>query len=372
MNTNTIPAAIENQRSSRRLRRQRFYCRSTGTQRPQDLREIKRNRIIVGDALGTLRTLPSDSVDCVITSPPYFLLRNYGVEDQIGAETNVKIYVKRIVSVGDEVARVLKPTGAFWLNLGDSYSRHDRYGAAPKSLLLAPERILLELAERGWTVRNKVVWAKPNPMPSSVGDRLSCSWEPLYLLVRSASYFFDLDAIREPHRTTRKPARQTPYAKYGGKRPAWAGPLAGANDGLTRAQAEGRVGHRRGKNPADVWAIATAGFRGAHFATFPPRLVERPILATVPERVCDGCGRPWRRVDDRVVVDCACRTGWQAGLVLDPFMGAGTVAIAAEARKRDWLGIELSPASARLADQRIEQARARRPDSNVLPAAEAA
>jgi site-specific DNA-methyltransferase (adenine-specific) len=313
-----------------------------------------RNRLIVGDALSVLRTTPSGLVDCVITSPPYFLLRNYGIDNQIGAESNVDQYVERIVAVCDQIGRVLKPTGSLWLNLGDSYSRHDRYGTPAKSLLLAPERILLALAESGWVVRNKVVWSKPNPMPSSVRDRLTCSWEPLYLLVRSPRYYFDLDAIRLPHTTSRRPSRESHTAKYaGGKRPAWAGQLAGANDGLIRAHREGRSGHPLGKNPTDVWTLPTAGFRGAHFATFPVGLVERPLRATCPKRVCRACGTPWRRSADKLRADCVCQAGWQPGLVLDPFMGAGTVAVAAQRVGRDWLGIELNAEYAAMAEDRL-------------------
>jgi len=333
---------------------------------------VPRNRVIVADVLAGLRRLPSASVDCVITSPPYFLLRDYHVAEQVGAEAAVTDYVARMLDVCNEIARVMKPEGTFWLNLGDSYSRHMRYGASPKSLLLAPERILIGLAERGWIVRNKVVWAKPNPMPSSVGDRLTCTWEPLYLLVRSEQYFFDLDAIRQPHTTTRTPALGTLQAKYGGKRPSWAGPLAGANDGLTRAQAEGRVGHPLGKNPGDVWTIATAGFRGAHFATFPARLIERPIIAAVPERVCAICGRRWQRADAALCPTCACGIEWRPGAVLDPFMGAGTVAIVAEQHGRDWIGIELNPEYARLAEQRIKEARLARGEEELQTAAVAA
>ncbi len=318
------------------------------------------NRIIIGDAQETLRRLPSACVDCVITSPPYFLLRNYGVDDQLGAETTVDTYAARLLGVCDEIARVLKPTGSFWLNLGDSYSRHARYGAAPKSLLLAPERILLGLAESGWIVRNKLVWAKPNPMPASVRDRLSSTWEPLYLLVRSERYYFDLDVIREPHRTVRTPSRQLPKTKYSARRATWAGPFAGVNDGLDRAHAEGRSGHRLGKNPGDVWRIPTAGFRGAHFATFPVRLLERPILAGCPQRVCTACGQPWRLTDGDLRPTCPCLANWEPGLVLDPFVGAGTVAIAAEEHGRDWLGIELNPQFGELARARIEAERVKR------------
>ena len=160
-----------------------------------------------------------------------------------------------------EVARVLKPTGALWLDLGDSYSRHPRYGAPAKGSLLAPERLLLALAADGWIVRNKVIWAKPNPMPTSVTDRLNTTYDVVYFLVRSPRYFFDLDAIREPHRSSgRRSAR--PAAD---RSPGWAGPLAGKNDGLLRARARGVPGHELGKNPGDVWRIAT------------PRLPRRPL-----------------------------------------------------------------------------------------------
>jgi site-specific DNA-methyltransferase (adenine-specific) len=323
---------------------------------------IPRNRVLVGDAVERLRQLPDQSVDAIVTSPPYHLLRRYHAGDQeIGTEPAVGEYVESIVAVFDELARVLKPTGVAWLNIGDSYSRHRRYGAPPKSVLLAPERVLLALSERDWIVRAKAVWHKPNHMPASVTDRLTGAWEPLYMLVRSPSYFFDLDAIRVPHSSTRKPIRNHISDKYGNKH--YAGPLAGLQDGLTRNRLAGTVGHPIGKNPADVWTIPTAGFRGAHFAVFPERLVERPIIATCPERVCVRCGRPWHRQRRRdrlgdLEPECACGVNWRPGLVLDPFIGSGTVGVVAERMGRDWLGIELNPDYAALAEKRIADARA--------------
>ena len=326
---------------------------------------LPRNTILLGDALGQLRRLPDASVDTVVTSPPYHLLRDYGRPGQIGMEPTVAGYVDDIVAVCDEIARVLKPSGSLWLNLGDSYSRHHRYGAAAKSLLLAPERVLLALADRGWIVRNKVVWAKPNPMPTSVRDRLSCTYEPVYLLTRAGSYFFDLDAIRVPHKSSRRGLTSTRQRetsstgpqnrpKYDSRHPHWAGPLAGRNDGLERARREGRPGHRLGKNPGDVWTVPTAAYRGAHFATFPVALVTRPITATCPARTCTGCGRPWAQAQGRPTApECTCGTGWQPGIVLDPFMGAGTTAVAARSLGRDWLGIELNPDYRHLATTRI-------------------
>jgi site-specific DNA-methyltransferase (adenine-specific) len=317
------------------------------------MRALPRNTILTGDAAHVLATLPGASVDCVVTSPPYYQLRDYGEAGQLGLEATVEDWVSDLRAVTQEVARVLKPAGAFWLNLGDSFSRHERYGAPPKALLLAPERRLLALAGDGWLVRNKVIWAKTNPMPSPIRDRLSLTWEVLYLLVRSPSYFFDLDAIREPHTTTSARSAREPL----GKRPDWAGPLAGSNDGLRRARAAGMPGHRLGKNPGDVWRVATRGFRGAHFATFPPQLVRRPILATCPALVCSRCGQAWGPATTRhrgpAWPSCGLAASPIAGVVLDPFFGSGTVGLVAQELGRDWLGVELNSDYVEIARARL-------------------
>lgn len=342
------------------------------------------NTILVGDARLRLRELPAASVDVAVTSPPYFQLRDYGSSGQLGSEPTVTKWVAGLVAVFDELARVLVTTGGLWLNLGDSYSRHARYGAPPKGLLLAPERLLLALAERGWLVRNKVIWSKTNPMPSSVGDRLNTTYDMVYFLVRGRSYYFDLDAIREPHTSGGARAARTRPAAV----PAWAGPLAGKQDGLRASRLAGVPGHLAGKNPGDVWRLASSHYRGAHFATFSEALVARPILASCPERRCLSCGRPWRRRARILVLgrrsptgrsgmvrryattwrtlrqvgdlepDCSCAADFRPGVVLDPFMGTGTVAVVAERLGRDWLGIELNPDYATLAWRRIGQARA--------------
>lgn len=321
------------------------------------------NTVIQGNAVEVLTTLPDGSVDCVVSSPPYHLLRRYGAGPaEIGIEVHVDSYVDHLVQVCDELARVLAPHGTVWLNLGDSFSRGPRYGAPPKSLLLAPERLLLKLVERGWIVRNRIVWAKPNPMPSSVADRFSTSWENVFMLVRSRSYHFDLDAVREPHKSGRRSSRVV-HSKYGSSDRAWAGPLAGSQSGLDRARAEGRPGHPLGKNGGDVWTIATARFEGAHFAVFPEELVRRPILAGCPQRVCTTCGTPWRRERRRdrlgeVTPACLCgEQTWRRGRVLDPFAGSGTVPVVADRLGRDWLGIELHPAFAAMARSRVAAAR---------------
>jgi site-specific DNA-methyltransferase (adenine-specific) len=209
-------------------------------------------------------------------------------------------------------------------------------------------------------------------MPSNVTDRLSATHESLYLLTRENRYFFDLNAIRQPHKDRRVHGRhdnqpsQRVYPPVGTlpRRDARPGNL---NDGLARLQAAGVVGHPLGGNPGDVWQLATAAFRGEHFATFPERLVERPILSTCPERTCVACGQPWLRarqfIHDRWLrvggpqPDCDCRAGWQPGVVLDPFFGAGTIALVAEQHGRHWLGVELSLRFAELAHQRLAKRR---------------
>jgi site-specific DNA-methyltransferase (adenine-specific) len=308
-----------------------------------------RNAILTGDALTKLRELPSSSVDTVVTSPPYFQLRDYGASGQLGLEPNVAGWVADLREVFRECARVLVPTGALWLNLGDSFSRHPKYGAPVKGLVLAPERLLLALAQDGWLVRTKVVWHKTNAMPSSVGDRLTLTYEVIYFLVRQRTYFFDLDAIREPHRSFGAKRERVPQQQP----PIGAGPLAASRSGLRQARTNGLAGNPRGKNPGDVWSIATKGFRGAHFATFPPELVRRPILATCPAVVCTACGQG-QKVSTGTL-PCDCHAPARRGLVLDPFLGSGTTALVAQELGRDWLGIELNANYVRLAATRLRQ-----------------
>ena len=309
-------------------------------------------KILVGDVRKMLDELPSESVDCIVSSPPYFRLRNYGEGRQIGLERHVDEWVDELRLVARGLRRVLKEGGSFWLNLGDTYSRSPLDGALAKSLVLAPERLATALVADGWVLRNKVIWSKPNPMPTSVRDRLSCTWEVVYFFVKAQRYHFDLDAIRVPHRsksaTSRPPTRRPTDGKHAWSvPPEWRGPSSGTNGGLDRLKAAGLVGHPLGKNPGDVWSLSTASYRGAHHAVFPVSLAERPILATCPV----------------------------GGIVLDPFMGSGTTAIAAEKHGRQWIGIELNPDFAALAHERIEAERAKRtltteePETLLPPAA---
>jgi site-specific DNA-methyltransferase (adenine-specific) len=319
-----------------------------------------RNTILTGDARSVLGRIAPRSVDVVVTSPPYFGLRAYGEEpDQLGHEASIDEYVRALLAVCRDLGRVLKPTGSLWLNLGDSYSRSKSWGAPPKSLLLAPERLLLGLVREGWLVRNRLVWSKPNPMPDPARDRLAVAHEDVLLLTRGPRYFFDLDAIRTRHIS--RPATASPPSRPRVKR----GPRDSGHGGLANMLREGRVGHPNGKNPGSVWRVATTAYRGAHFATFPTGLVERPILASCPERLCAKCARPWlasyRHEQEELmrrsyIPDCTCGAEFVPGLVLDPFFGTGTVGVVAKQLRRDWLGIELNRDYHRLAWNRLAAA----------------
>ena len=295
-----------------------------------------------GDSLAVLRTLPDASVDCCVTSPPYFGLRDYGVDGQLGAEDSPAEYVENLRALFAEVRRVLADDGTLWLNLGDSYysgrgaptqpdlknpARRpgvravDKGGATwakPKDLLGIPWRVAFALQDDGWTLRNDIIWAKPNGMPESVTDRLSTKHEHVFLLSKARRYWFDLDAVREAHsdataaRLASGPvaiARRTPGEKRG---PNIYGAAAGTN--LTATGERHMSGAPQGKNPGDVWTIPTVPFPGAHFATMPSALAERCIQA-------------------------GCKPG---GTVLDPFSGSGTTGLAAAKHGRRYVGIDLN------------------------------
>ena len=286
--------------------------------------------LYLGDALEVLRTLPDASVDCCVTSPPYFGLRDYGVQGQIGAESSPAEFVAALVAVFAEVRWVLADDGTLWLNLGDSYVGNPNSGSAslnrksgdgkhaagaafrveglpikgapgigPKNLLGIPWRVAFALQDDGWILRNDVIWAKPNGMPESVTDRLSTKHEHLFLFAKSRRYWFDLDPIREPH--VSEPGREGENCLRGQKAIRPVGPNSGSySDG--------------GRNPGDVWTIPTQPFSEAHFAVFPVEIPRRAIAA-------------------------GCKPG---GTVLDPFSGSGTTGLAASQLGRRYVGIDLN------------------------------
>jgi DNA modification methylase len=327
------------------------------------MKTLPRNTVLRGDAAAMLADLLPESIDAIVTSPPYPAgVRDYGAGAQLGQEVAVTEYVANLCRVLRGAGRVLKPHGSLWLNLGDVYARDGRRGVPRGSLLLAPQRVALALSADGWIVRNIAIWAKPNPLPQSARDRLSPTYEVVIFATKQRRYCFDLDAIREPHRSVGSPRPSEGQRRY-----------QGGNSGLGRLKALGRVGNPRGKNPGDAWTVATAVDRLGHQATFPEALVERPILATCPERICTQCDQAWVRPtrwlsihtkegvrDVRRVGElerCDCFAPSRPGVVLDPFFGAGTVGVVAERLNRDWLGIELNPAYAKLAARRIKSGR---------------
>lgn len=298
--------------------------------------------IIIGDCLEKLKTLPSRSVQCCVTSPPYWGLRDYGVDGQLGMEKSPKEFVSNLLAVFRGVRRVLKDDGTLWLNLGDSYNARRNGGHAGggeqgnraksymqrrsganvaglkvKDLVGIPWRVAFALQEDGWYLRQDIIWHKPNPMPESVRDRCTKAHEYIFLLSKSPKYYFDNEAIKEP----------TSHARES----IW----ASKKHGLKSGQSYVGQGHSTRKFAADplkrnkrsVWTVSTRPFKDAHFATFPPDLIEPCILAGAPK----------------------------GGCVLDPFFGAGTVGVVAERLKRRYVGIELNPDYVKIAKARIEQ-----------------
>lgn len=323
----------------------------------------------VGDALDTLKTLEPESVDSCVTSPPYFSLRNYGHEHQLGLEPNVTDWVNSILDVTDEIRRVLVPTGTLWLNLGDTYSTHPRQGAPYKSLMLAPEHVAQKMIQRGWILRNKIAWIKTNPMPSSTPDRLTASHEVIYVFAKqSRGYYFDLDSIRIPPKTSTMKPRAAPTAKKQARKESWRGPNADTTTGLAAMKQRGITAHPLGKNPTDAWFLASSTAQGSHHATFPQDLATRCVTASTPARRCTTCRAPYTRKLTRHPDGTATRhpaaptcthqdAGSEPGIVLDPFMGSGTTAVVAERLGRKWQGIELNAQFALEALERITRER---------------
>lgn len=313
----------------------------------------QQHRILVGDCIEMMRTLPDQSVHTCITSPPYFGLRDYGVDGQIGLEASPREFIESLVAVFREVRRVLRDDGTLWVNLGDSYASGGRGGggrymaergdgawqgkgdatgwrSAPagwkhKDLLGLPWRLAIALQDEGWYLRQDIIWHKPNPMPESIKDRCTKAHEYLFLLSKSPRYYFDQGSIREPARAQAAPesasrrnsfARETKYTD--------------GEHGQTAQHRTGRddVDYDETRNKRSVWTVATASFKGAHFATFPPDLIRPCVLAGSP----------------------------RGGMVLDPFGGAGTTALVAMQEGRQSVICELNPEYAALARQRLDTA----------------
>lgn len=304
------------------------------------------NKIYLGDCLDVLQTFPNESINCCITSPPYYGLRDYGVEGQIGNEDTPEEYVQNLVNVFEEVRRVLKDDGTLWLNLGDSwagsnqgagtknltakqasnhgtnYMSSDSHkskisklnGYKPKDLIGIPWMAAFALREAGWYLRQDIIWAKGNPMPESVKDRCTKSHEYIFLLTKSRKYYFDNESIKEAA-VTRPKARDKNKEGYQADYPK----------GDRFSSGERVYGADGKRNKRDVWNVNIKPCKEAHFATFPDTLIEPCVLA--------GCS--------------------EGGIILDPFMGAGTTGMVAKRNNRNYVGIELNSNYIQIAESRI-------------------
>ncbi len=372
--------------------------------------------VVCADALDYLRTLPDESVNCIITSPPYYGLRDYSASGQIGLEDTPAAYVERLVAVFREIRRVLRPDGVCWLNLGDSYAgsgrglmgdgtpsdrgdakqgtnrgttvgvfnKPDWGGLAPKNLIGIPWRVAFALQDDGWILRSDVIWHKPNTMPESVTDRPTKAHEYVFMLTRAARYWYDAEAVSEQSSDNSHGGGQAHVERYMQQ--------SGRNDG---SRAMGIVTATR--NRRSVWTVATEPTPFAHFATFPQKLIEPMVLAGCPARVCAKCGAPWEQVIERKAQEyneregaaqtlccagaiaggtkkvtlgkthlvkrniigwqpaCACDADTRPGIVCDPFMGSGTTALVARRLGRHYVGCDVNPEYVALANERLAE-----------------
>lgn len=310
------------------------------------------NRVQFGDCRDTMRAWATAGVKAqmCVTSPPYFGLRDYGHDGQIGLEATPDAFVDALVEVFRCVRDVLADDGVLWLNLGDSYNAAGRTGHGtrqgfkqgtnrasaekadncrpsvdnlkPKDLIGIPWRVAFALQADGWYLRQDIIWHKPNPMPESVTDRCTKAHEYIFLLSKSDRYFYDGEAIEEPVTGNSSTGAKKPSTLSGGK-----GANGKTQTGGKESSTLGLGWHKETRNRRSVWTVATVPYKGAHFATFPPALIEPCILAG---------SRP-------------------GDVVLDPFFGSGTTGMVAQNLGRRWIGCELNPAYGPLQDERLAQ-----------------
>ena len=275
---------------------------------------ILENSIITGDALAELRKLPAESVQMCVTSPPYWGLRDYKNKKQIGLEKNFEEYIQKLCAVFEGVKRVLKKDGSCWVNLGDTYSGGSNKDLPDKCLCQIPNRFAVEMCRQGWILRNEIVWKKPNSMPSSATDRFTVDFEKIFLFAKSKDYYFEqqLEEYNEP------------LNRWGGN---FVKRLNGSDEYGMKQRIRKYRPNEEGRNMRCVWEMNTTSFDGAHFAVFPPELPERCI-----------------------------KSGSKEGdIVLDPFFGSGTTGLVAKKAGRKYIGIELNPKYAALAEKRLRQ-----------------
>lgn len=284
--------------------------------------------VLLGDALSMLSELDDDSVHTCVTSPPYYKLRDYGMEGQIGLEPSPEMYVKKLVEVFSEVRRVLRDDGTLWVVISDTYAskRFSEIGCKSRDLIGIPWMLAFALRSDGWYLRQDIIWSKPNAMPESVKNRCGRGHEYVFLFSKSEKYYFDYKSIREPCSpvTVEDFKRRKNLDNKGGKAGTFG---AEARPDLYRSRSD-YVSKDFKRNKRSVWTVNTGAFTGAHFAVFPEKLIEPCILAGSPA----------------------------GGLVLDPFAGSGTTGVISKKLSRDFIGIELNPEYHAMAVKRIGDA----------------
>ena len=299
---------------------------------------LETNIIHVGDNLFHLTNIPDNSVDMCVTSPPYYNLRDYKNSGQIGAENTVKDFVENLCKVFDEIHRILKPTGSCWVNIGDTYDK--------KRLLQVPSRFEIAMCDRGWHLRNEVIWSKPNPQPISSKDRFWGNHEKFFWFVKDVKkYYFNRDAILVPQAeiSIRRMFSKNNMSKRkdfnATSKEGFAISSSSQDKHYARMREEMGIDKefnyeeliKSGKCPTrpefDTWNVPSVTYKGAHFAVYPPELIEKPILSCCPEQ----------------------------GIVIDPFMGSGTTGEVAKLNNRKYIGLELNPEYAILANERISK-----------------
>ena len=299
-------------------------------------------KLYCGDSIEVLKAMASQSVNCCVTSPPYYLLRDYNMAGQLGLEPTIADYIDRLCNVFDEVKRVLRDDGTLWVNLGDTYGgsgkRFDYTVKAktnnftqPKSLCQIPSRFAIEMCNRGWILRNEIIWHKPNCMPSSAKDRFTVDFEKIFFFVKQQKYWFETQTEPIKTESIKRNLRGNNENKYS-KEEFMPGGVHANTMSLPRGYAgygdlnKIRANHP-GRNKRAVWRVTKGYTKEAHFATYPLELIETPIKAGCPV----------------------------GGIVLDPFFGSGTTAIEALRQNKRYIGIDLNPEYCEIAAKRIDK-----------------
>ncbi len=410
---------------------------------------MKSNIILNGDCLTIIKELPDNSINMCMTSPPYWALRDYGVEGQLGLEPTFQEYIRKLCDIFDEVKRVLKKEGTCWVNLGDTYMGNSSYSETgrqgydgkdgmmnkwkdpknhaslrarehvkntlpPKSLSMIPMRFAIEMVNRGWILRNTIIWHKRNCMPSSVKDRFTVDFEYLFFFSKQKKYYFETQY--EPHTTKenrpngivreREFGCDTQYPEVRRKKPidpnnpykgqGWENSVPGGGARIVRER-DPRWLSPDGRNKRTMWSINPKPFSEAHFAVYPEELCETPIKAGCPEFVCVKCGNPKEKVLERgskklvhttevgkgkdfqgggihraigqkysqwmeenplqdlgYKPTCNCNSSFTSGIVLDPFFGSGTTGVVSLKQNKKFIGIELNPEYIEIAKERLK------------------